>query len=86
MRYIGNLISNKENINKLEKNNYIGQFNDGTQEFTYVYEINAGTGNIEEYPQPPQTGYNFDIKFNINIIYVLLTYIILSIKKFILFN
>ena len=63
--YIGNLIDG-DNLNKLVNDKYNGVFEEGTQEFTYVFEINVGSG--EDYPMPPQTG----VEINTHYLYLIL--------------
>ena len=63
--YVGNLV-NSDNLNKLVSDKYVGEFEESTQEFTYVFEMNVGSG--EDYPMPPKTG----VEFNFNYLYLML--------------
>ncbi len=75
--YIGDLLVDDSNIDLLKEKNYSGLFSEETQEFTYVYNLNIGTG--EDIPLPPQTGY----ERNINYFELILSYILMIFRMFI---
>ncbi len=75
--YSGNLLTNKDS-SKLTYNIIEDQFTENTKEYTYVYSLNIGTGNI----LPPQTGYELPLN-HLSILLISLFTILITKKIYI---
>lgn len=76
--YTGNLAKDSSNLNKLEKTTTKGIYTEETQEFTYVFDVETGTGS----DIPPKTGVEAPINNMVTYInYLLLLLAGLILKK-----